>query len=1061
MTSSGKTRGLAMAAVGAVTLGLLPFAMSGSAYAASLSDQLLSPQAGGTISTLNDGVNTSIHLLAADSADVQVQFQLSTDAGTTWSDIGSAVHVSSGVADTEWTPGTSDAVAMATAATGALEIQAVGENAAGDPQGVVGTAANLTYDPSAPTVNIGTALGASVGVFQAPDGSGDFGVISGTTSDSSVDVNLLGSGNLTSAGLGTPSHGISSWTGAVDFSGYVWDSTAPIVNSAAVQATANTGGTSDASVVELYKQTITTVTADAMPPNVQSGNTADIVVTVLDQNGKPIDGAHVYQADDNTVQDVTGADGTATFSGYAAGTYSFVVDATSDYGSYNPASDFKVSATVTQYTAVPTTLTASSSLPSAFDYSEYSAGDMAAVLDDQNGNPIAGATVLFHQSFVSFDGTNKDERDYSVTTNSSGKAKIPFGSNEIAAPGTYKITSYVEMNGKPGQQSGDLAGNTLTFKAGTAQVAFDAGTYTQLQSGAVSTVTGTVALEDGTALTSRDVTLTLSGTSTSGTADAILAKQADQPAGTTRNGALSATATTDGSGAFAVAINDPALSPVDNELGVALDASSISQSAPTLTIDFIADMTPATIAASTINDDTLGIGVGGPTPGDPVDVAMTVKNAGGDTLADVPVTLTVDHGYFPKVNKSGDFVPATMPTSASDLVGDWASDGTSITVKTNDSGVAEFPVAIGRDSAFDTDGTLTMKVSASAGAASKNYGVDFSTQDALNGSSVDFVLAPHQSALSALPNVRFDSTDVFYNMVATDQFGNPVPASLSGFSQSGQGDYDWNCSFSHFGFPGVPADSCADGQVYFYDYYAPGAENAQVSWSSAPELTWADADGSKAGFQYGYGDWTSGSQSLTGSLALNWYTVDAANSTITLANDTSNNMADVGTTVTEKVTAIDQYGVPINCADVQFLRSGPSGNGSVSDCTNANGVLTYNFMGTTAGTANISAVVSVNGIQVAKLYDSVTFKNAVSAALKGHSKGTLDVLKVRTSPADTGATVVFKRGHHKIGKALVNSHGVAKLKVTDKNGNKLSRYHAKVKPTLISFGARTNGIRIR
>ena len=56
MTSSGKTRGLAAAAVGAVTLGLLPL-MSSPAYAASASDGIYGLGTG-VISTLNDGATS-------------------------------------------------------------------------------------------------------------------------------------------------------------------------------------------------------------------------------------------------------------------------------------------------------------------------------------------------------------------------------------------------------------------------------------------------------------------------------------------------------------------------------------------------------------------------------------------------------------------------------------------------------------------------------------------------------------------------------------------------------------------------------------------------------------------------------------------------------------------------------------------------------------------------------------------------------------------------------------------------------------------------------------------
>ena len=565
-------------------------------------------------------------------------------------------------------------------------------------------------------------------------------------------------------------------------------------------------------------------------------------------------------------------------------------------------------------------------------------------------------------------------------------------------------------------------------------------------------------LADGTALSGRDVSLAFSGS------NAVLAKQSAQPSGTTRTSAGTATATTGADGPSVSRPTTRSSSPQVGETGDTLDATALTRSAPTLTIDFLVDMAPATVTFTGQNNDALGIGAGHPTPGDPVELGITVKNSVGDRLADTPVTISLDHGFVPQQTNSGDFVPATVPTAATDLVGDWASNGTSVTVMTNDSGVATVPVTIGRDAAFDNNGTLTMTVSASAGTVTQTSGIDFSTTSPLNGAALSFDLAPGQSQLTVLPNVLFDSTRVYYNVVATDQFGNPVSTSYSGLSISGNGTWDWNCNYGDTGFPNTVADSYCATQVSLYDYNSPGTETAKATWGGAPVLTFADSNGSKSGFQYGYGSWSNSTQSLTGTVSLNWYNVDAANSTFTLTNDTTNNVAAVGTTVTEKLTAVDQYGVPLRGADVQFLRSGPgSKTGNNFDSTSALGTVVYNYLGTSTGPAESTAVVDWNGIQITKLYDTVTFKEYIGATLSGHSSanGQRDVLKVSTVSDASGATVVFFRGHHRIGKAVIGANGEARIARLDKNGRRFFRYHARIRSGSITFAASTNWIRIR
>ena len=91
---------------------------------------------------------------------------------------------------------------------------------------------------------------------------------------------------------------------------------------------------------------------------------------------------------------------------------------------------------------------------------------------------------------------------------------------------------------------------------------------------------------------------------------------------------------------------------------------------------------------------------------------------------------------------------------------------------------------------------------------------------------------------------------------------------------------------------------------------------------------------------------------------------------------------------------------------------------------------------------------------------------AIEATLTGTDNGAdADKLKVNAPDAAAGATVTLYRvldGHRKaVSTKTLNKHGNKKFTVADTNGNKRTKYYAKVSPTDATQGDRTNNVRVR
>ncbi|CAN5359967.1 hypothetical protein BH09ACT12_BH09ACT12_24960 [soil metagenome] len=136
-------------------------------------------------------------------------------------------------------------------------------------------------------------------------------------------------------------------------------------------------------------------------------------------------------------------------------------------------------------------------------------------------------------------------------------------------------------------------------------------------------------------------------------------------------------------------------------------------------------------------------------PGQSTDTfGVTVLAPDGSPVEGETVTLSVDSGYFTPL--------ANLPEVPED-------QGQTITVTTDQDGIASFKIAIGRDTGFDDDGQVISTITATAGGISDTEDQLFVSSEPLNGSEVDLV---------QFGSVVADSAS--FDVMAYDEFGNPV-----------------------------------------------------------------------------------------------------------------------------------------------------------------------------------------------------------------------------------------------------------------------------------------------
>ncbi|GAA4130244.1 hypothetical protein GCM10022215_43730 [Nocardioides fonticola] len=1032
MNSSGIKRGLASSAIAALAVAGLPL-LASSANAVALSNgiaagqvKLVGPIANGsTISAKADGTDSTVRLTAVAASDVTaVSFQYSLD-GTNWTTIGTAT-ADDGAFAYEWNP--------AAVAGGTVQLRAVAGSV--NSTAVTGVVVNNTAN----TANL--TAGSAAGVFQSPDYAADGTandpqnvIVAGTTSAAGT-VNLKWYNGTTFVGTDTATAAVTApattgtFAGVVNINGYSYGTTDQLLLQADLGA--NTGA--DTEGYTLYKQVITTVTAAADKTNLPSGQSANITVTVKDQNGNPIAGARVGNSLNGGTA-LTNAKGQATFTLPAGSSASYFADAT-DVAGYQAALGDKQSDTI----AIATYSPSSSSIPgtstdgAAFDLDEYTAGDISVQVKDQNGNNLAaaGRTVSYYWVETPFDGSPATQRFpagtavTTVLTDGTGKAVIDFPSGQTDVNGTYELYASLSADGLG---NGAVASSkVLTVKAGQAALKFAPADRVQGAVGSTVSVTGTLALTDGTALPGRTVT---TGYNNGGGNSNIV--QADGTTGNSR----SYTTGTDGS--FKVEIKDGA-TPTTAESGtLAADSTVIAGSPDAVeTVDFTPGLTPAAITisnpASTTTaglTKTYGVTLS-------YDSDLTTAGVQNAPLANTDVTLTLDHGFF---------TPNTLTPAATPAAGDDAYNlknlGSSITVKTDGSGQATVTTTIAKDAGFDDDGLVDAKITATAGSVSASDTDTWTSASPLNGGTAAIDLAPAAFQQSTvLPDAR-TGQNVAFDVFVTDQYGNKVPGASVTVTGSG--------SLAGFSTP-VNTNVTVDDDVVVNSNQL-GSGTLAVSWNT--KTTKYDATGAIVISNPPAGE------TLTDSQAVSFYAYDINTATLSLV-DSASGTAPKGQAVTVTAKVVDSKGQPIQGVGVSFLRQGPGnvtdGDPNLSVSTNAKGEAYYSFIGTSAGTANVSAVFADNTGRKT-LTDSIVITGAsaptaIKVTLTGDDNGGRDdKLTVTTTAKAAGADITIykvkkngKRGGV-VATATVNNSGTTKVTVPDTNGKKSTKYVAVVSAT--------------
>ena len=813
MTSSGMKRGLAATAVSALAVTGLPF-LTATASATPLTAQAIAADAvkfysqdagtpaagaqvaGAGVSTKNDGQNQTISLVVGGGANVtSVQYQYKASSATTWSDISSPVGRNvDGAFQLDW---------AASGVTGTIDLRAVPNTGLPNAVTMAGVVVHDATATGTDTVELSTE--GAIGVFQSPYTNGTAGAdpgaqwvsVRGTTSGAvSVNIDDRSSGTAAAETVtATDADGAGSGTtgefaAKVSIEGYSYSSG---TEANQIAFGAKTADTDDVEASTLYVQRIAGITAEPASQEVASGDTADIVLTVVDQFGKPVAGAEVGQyttATNGTVTSnvlgATDANGEYTDTESAAGTYKYYVNTTDD-NDFESGTDKETSATVSTYTpSLSSVVVKSDQNRTAFDIDELADdNDFTVELRDQRGNLFVGTDPVEYRWVVDPSAAGEATQTSAwgnASNNGDGTYDVAFlddGPLLADLPvGTYTLEARRPNVGGAGLMNA----TPVSFEVSESEITYDEGASAQAPVNGTFVVSGNLSLIDGgSALGGRTVNITY----TSG-GDAKLSTT--QPSGTTRGGDFTATAVTAANGDFSVSLTDPSVpsnvTPAEetgtlNSVATALQASlgpndgtgTTDGDATNDGRDAEADLAVNWAVAPSPTSMTVDIDElidGMVTPGRPVDLDVVVKED-LETLKDFPVTVTVNKGFLsPNADTEDELTPASAPADDA-LYGVWRQLGTSRTVSTGDAGEAGIVAGIQRNAGFDDDGLVSMVVTVKAGSLTESRTVTFSSSDPLNPSSVQL------KRMAGEPTGEVSTSEkVKYNVFAKDQFGNLV-----------------------------------------------------------------------------------------------------------------------------------------------------------------------------------------------------------------------------------------------------------------------------------------------
>ncbi|MEP7736261.1 hypothetical protein ABKW28_01280 [Nocardioides sp. 31GB23] len=1073
MNSSGIKRGLAGSAITALAITGLPFlatsasAQPGQAFESGGDDAvtLIQPTTA-NVSAQNDGSDSTVRLSASGGADVtSVSFYYTINNAAPVL-IGSATRNDNGFFALEWTP---TGVAGATVEVFVVSNAAVAADIA-DLSNQDGK--SLTVNNNAKAVEV--TDGDAIGVFQAPYGGGAARqqlIFTGTASAGSDPTAFAASWLATTSDAAAtdqrtpnyapgalidientspannPATAPESFAGILDLDGYQY----PGEDDIFVHVVNGAEGTDGGEGYDLYAQTISEVTADADRTNVPAGQDATVTVTVTDQNDRPIAGARVLSSAGGAAE-FTDVNGEATFA-QGDGTAYYYADATDNAGyQANFGDERSGDVTVTEFLPAEDSLVANSENGDAFDLDEVDGDDFTVQITDQNDGDIAelGRTVSYYWVLTPFDGTPATQRfpatgTSTALTDNNGEATIAFPTTATDDEGTYELFAELEENGL-GQGGIDNA-KVLTVKAGEAEVEFDGAEPLTGEAGGDIAVSGELVLDDGTGLPGREVQLDYTGD------DAKF----DQPTGADN---ATIVLTTGDDGSFSATLDDVAATgnnaqgsedgtidattnDVDDEGGDADNPNATGS----VDVEFAKTTAPAgtTVNITGLANTKPGVATTG-------SVQLANSTAGAD-LENIVVTLTVDGDSF--------FTDGTYVGEEGDQGGDLKDLGQTITLTTDNTGkTPNFQVGVEGSEDFNDDGLAEDIVTATVSTGSDTEDVDYSSANPLNPGELMIDFTENQPELT---NVELPlapvTDDTRYEVTATDQYGNMIDGATVNLSANNGGDVSETSVVTDVSNP--PAfELSSDDEADVTPTGSWTATTTELNAAGAPVAGAPETvteDGPTTEF----------------------YEVDYANSTYTLAQQGDENRP-VGSTVIMDYTALDQNGEPIEF-NVDFFRTGPDefgdGESNNGNFTGEDGKTSYVFQGASKGTATVTAIGfdldSGEAVPESQVTDTVTFgpggggqvpvEAIISASSNGPKK---DVVRFQVDDAAEGATVkLFKiRGKKSEGNKrlvqvredIVPEGGTLTFKVADRNGNKKTRFIAKVSATEATEKAKSN-----
>ena len=1108
MNSSGIKRGLAGSAITALAITGLPFlatsasAQPGQAFESGGDDAvtLIQPTTA-NVSAQNDGSDSTVRLSASGGADVtSVSFYYTLNNAAPVL-IGTATRNDNGFFGLEWTP---TGIAGAT-----VELFVVSNGAvAADISGLVDQdGKQVAINNNADAVEV--TDGESIGVFQAPYDNGVAAqqlIFSGTASPGSDPTEFAASWLTSTSDAGddadntddatdqrtpnyagdalidiqnttprnAPATAPETFTGILDLAGYPY----PGEDDIFVHVVNGEDQTDGGEGYDLYTQTITEVTAEADRTNVsgeEGAEDATVTVTVTDQNERPIAGARVVSSNASvTAPDVafTDSNGEASFE-QSGGTAYYYADATNNSGYQANFGDKRSDdVTVTEFLPAEDSLVANSENGDAFDLDEVDGDDFTVQITDQNDGDFieAGRVVNYYWVLTPFDGKPSTERfpatgSSEATTDLNGEANIVFPTTATDPEGTYELFAELEENALG--QGGIDNSKVLTVKAGEAEVEFDGSDPLAGEAGGSIDVSGELVLDDGTGLPGREVQLDYTGDDAAfdqetGGDDETIVLTTDE------NGSFSATlddvaATGDNSQETERGTIEATTNPVEDEGDDQDDPDATGEVDVIFSQGDAPEDSTVVIGGDIASDNQLG------KPGVAVDGTVKVTSPDGDdagttrdNVANQIVTLTVDGNSF--------FTDGPEDDTAGEEAGDLTDRGQEIQVVTDENGVAEFSVGVEGSDEFNDDGLAEDVVTATINTDTDTEDVDYSSSDPLNGGDVLIEFAADRFQESSVLPLAPVTDDVAYDVKVTDQFGNlvggeDVTITADGGAEVVEGDGDAVQAPVEADFDAAPefflssddeTDSTPTG-TWMTDESLYAAEGAVVTTEDTDTVT---GDGPTAEF----------------------YEVDFANSTYSLSQSGEETQP-VGSTVIMTYTATDQNGEPIEF-DVSFFRSGPGGQGDGNPtgetrATGEDGQVSYVFAGTEEGEATVTAIGYIDDevVPESQVSDTVTFGKdggttppppaIVEAIISADSNGPKkDVVRFQVDDEAEGATVkLFKiRGKKSEGNKrlvqvredIVPEGGTLTFKVADRNGNKKTRFIAKVSATENSQKAKSN-----